>query len=76
LRAEGFSCSLEVLHGDLGLSKLQFIIKKISHFFTEVNLFSIFGHQNPGSGFGSVFSLNAGFGLNKSGSETLLVSEL
>jgi hypothetical protein len=28
LRAEGFSCSLNVLYGSLGISKLQFLIKK------------------------------------------------
>jgi hypothetical protein len=28
LRADGFSCSLGVLYGDLGISKLQFLIKK------------------------------------------------
>jgi hypothetical protein len=29
LRAESFSCSLGVLYGGLGISKLQFFIKKI-----------------------------------------------
>ncbi len=29
LRAEGFSCSLGVLYEGLGISKLQFLIKKI-----------------------------------------------
>jgi hypothetical protein len=29
LRAEGFTCSLSVLYGGLGKSKLQFLIKKI-----------------------------------------------
>ncbi len=33
LRAEGFSCSLCVLYGGLGITKLQFFIKKISKFF-------------------------------------------
>ncbi len=28
LRAEGFSCSFGVLYGGLGISKLQFLIKK------------------------------------------------
>jgi hypothetical protein len=46
MRAEGFSCSLDVLNGGIGISKLQFL-KKIS----AVNFFSIFVHQNPGSGF-------------------------
>ncbi len=39
LRAEGFSCSLDVLYEGLGRSKLQFLIKKISHFFPTVNFF-------------------------------------
>jgi hypothetical protein len=29
LRAEGFSCSLDVLHGGIGKSKWQFLIKKM-----------------------------------------------
>jgi hypothetical protein len=33
LRADGFSCSLEVIYGGLGISKFQFFIKKISIFF-------------------------------------------
>ncbi len=33
LRAEGFSCSLDVLYGGLGISKLQFLMQKISSFF-------------------------------------------
>jgi hypothetical protein len=28
LRTEGFSCSLDVLYGGPGISKLQFLIKK------------------------------------------------
>jgi hypothetical protein len=28
LRAEGFSCSMDVLYGGLRISKLQFLIKK------------------------------------------------
>ncbi len=51
LRAEGFSCSLEVLYEVLGRSKLQFLIHKKKKncsavFFT----YSIFGHQIPESG--------------------------
>jgi hypothetical protein len=45
LRAEGFSCSLGVLYGGLGISKLQFLIKKIEIKFLAVNFFSILGHQ-------------------------------
>jgi hypothetical protein len=29
LRAKSFSCSLDVLYGDLGISKLPFLIEKI-----------------------------------------------
>jgi hypothetical protein len=77
LRAEGLSCSLDVFCGGLGIRKLQFLIQKNRyHIFSAVNLFKIFGNQNPGSG--SVFSLKAGSGsrLNESGSETLLQSQL
>jgi hypothetical protein len=49
LRAEGFSCSLGVLYGGLGISKLQFLIKKIKIIFPAVNFFS-FRSSNPGSG--------------------------
>jgi hypothetical protein len=37
LRAEGFSCSLGVLYGGLGISKLQFLIKKIEIKFPAIN---------------------------------------
>jgi hypothetical protein len=39
LKAEGFSCSLCFLYGGLGITKLQFFIKKISSFFSAVNYF-------------------------------------
>jgi hypothetical protein len=56
LRAEGFSCSLGVLYGGLGKSKLQFLIKKIEIRFPAINFFLIFGYQtldlDPGSGSG------------------------
>ncbi len=39
LRAEGFSCSLDVLYGGLGISKLQFFIKKNKNLFKAVNFF-------------------------------------
>jgi hypothetical protein len=39
LRAEGFSCSLGVLYGGLGISKLQFLIKKIKIKFLVVGFF-------------------------------------
>ncbi len=39
LRAEGFSCSLDVLYVGLGISKLQFLIKQIKMKFPAVNFF-------------------------------------
>jgi hypothetical protein len=53
LRAEGISCSLYILYGGLGISKLQFLIKEITQF--QPVFFSIFGHINPGSVSGSRF---------------------
>ncbi len=56
MRAEGFSSSLGVLYGCLGISKLQFLIKKIKIKFLVVNFFSILDHEtldpDPGSGSG------------------------
>jgi hypothetical protein len=37
LRAEGFSCSLGALYGGLGISKWQFLFKKIKIKFPAVN---------------------------------------
>jgi hypothetical protein len=45
LGAEGFSCSLVVLYGGLGISKLQFLINKIEIKFPDINFFLILGHQ-------------------------------
>jgi hypothetical protein len=45
LRAEGFSCRLGVLYGGLGISKLQFLIKKIEIKFKVLIFSSILGHQ-------------------------------
>ncbi len=75
LRAEGFSCSLGVLYGGLGISKLQFLIKKIEMKFPAIN----FIHQtlDPDPGSGSAIRKNAGSGsvsgsaLNQCGSDTL-----
>jgi hypothetical protein len=39
LRAEGFSCSLSVLYGGLGISKLQVLIKNIEIKFLAINFF-------------------------------------
>ncbi len=50
LRAEGFSCSLGVLYGGLGISKFQFLIKKIEIKFPTKIFFFNFRSSNPGSG--------------------------
>ena len=39
LRADSFSCSLGILYGGLGISKLQFLIKKIEIKFPSINFF-------------------------------------
>jgi hypothetical protein len=41
LRAEGFSCSLGVLYGGLGISKLHILIKKIEIKFPAINFFQL-----------------------------------
>ncbi len=79
LKAEGFSCSLGVLYGGLGISKLKFLIKKIEIKFPAI-IFLNFRSSNPGSGSGIRIRnyKNAGSGsvsgstLNQCGSETLL----
>jgi hypothetical protein len=77
LGAEGFSCSLGVFYGGLGISKLQFLIKKIEIKFPTKIFFSILGQQtlNPDPGSGSAIRKNAGsgsgFAFNQCGSETL-----
>ncbi len=59
LRAEGFSCSLGVLYGGLGISKLQFLIKKIEIKFPAINFFQFqvikpwIRVRDPGPGSGS-----------------------
>jgi hypothetical protein len=35
LRAEGFFCNLDVIHGGLGIGKLQFLIKNFFFFSAE-----------------------------------------
>ncbi len=75
LRAEGFSCSLGVLYGGLGISKLQILTKKIEIKFPAINFFSILGHQtldpDPGSGIRKNAGSVSGSALNQCGSETL-----
>ncbi len=39
--AEDLSCSLDVLYGGLGISELQFLIKKILFFFSTINFLVI-----------------------------------
>jgi hypothetical protein len=39
MRSEGLSCSLGVLYGGLGISNLQFLIKKIKIIFLVVHFF-------------------------------------
>ncbi len=51
LRSGGFSCSLGVLYGGLGIIKKQILIKKIKIKFPVVNIFH-FRSSNPGSGSG------------------------
>jgi hypothetical protein len=51
LRAEGFSYRLGVLYGGLGISKLQFLIRKIEIKFPAINCFN-FRSSNPGPGSG------------------------
>ena len=46
LRAEGFSCSLDVLYGGLWISYLHFFIKKIIHFF-QLYIFCNFWSSKP-----------------------------
>jgi hypothetical protein len=50
LSAEGLSCSLGVLCGGLGISKLQFLIKKIEIKISSCKFFFNFRSSNPGSG--------------------------
>jgi hypothetical protein len=82
LRAKGFSCSLGVLYGGLGISKKQFLIKKMEIKFPVINFFQFkvikpwIRIRDPESG--SAIIKNAGSGsvsgsaLNQCGSETLL----
>ncbi len=85
MRAEGLSCSLGVLYGGLGISKLQFLMKKIKIKFLVVNFFQFLiikpwiRIRDPDPKSGSAIRKNAGSGsvsgsaLNQCGSETLIV---
>jgi hypothetical protein len=79
LRAEGFSCSLDVISRGLRTSTKKKIAifdpKNIQISFTAVNFFLVFAHQNPGfrTGSGSAIRKNAesGSALNQCESTTL-----
>jgi hypothetical protein len=82
LRAEGFFCSLGVLYGGLGISILQFLIKKIKIKFLVVIFVQFLvikpwiRIQDPDPESGSAIRKIAGSGsgsaLNQCGSETLV----
>ncbi len=65
LRAEGFSCSLGVLYGDLGISKLQFLIKKWK-LISSCKFFKILKTLDPDPESGSAIRKNDGSGSVKS----------
>jgi hypothetical protein len=44
LRAEGFSCSLNVLYGGLGINKLQYLINKVKQIFSR-NFFNMWSSK-------------------------------
>ncbi len=72
LRAEGFSRSLGVLYGGLGISKWQFLNKKIK---LNFQLYILFNFRSSNSGSGSAIRKNtgsvSGSALNQCRSETL-----
>ncbi len=76
-RAEGFFCSLGVLYGGLGISKLQFLIKKLKIKISSCKFFFNFRSSNlnpdPDLDSGSAIRKNArsGSALNQWGSATL-----
>ncbi len=80
MRAEGFFCSLGVLYGGLGISKLQLLIKKIKIKIPSCKFFFNFRSSNPDPdpGSGSAIIKNAGSGsaLNQCGSATLAGSHV
>jgi hypothetical protein len=77
LRDEGFSCSLGVLYGGLGISKLQFLIKKIKIKFPAIHFFQFkvikprIQIRDPESGSAIRKNAVSGSALNQCGSETL-----
>jgi hypothetical protein len=78
LRDKDFFCSLDVLYRGLGKGTYIAIFDE-KFFFSAVNFFPIFGHQNhgsgSGSGSGSGFGFVSGSALTKNAdSATLLVS--
>ncbi len=71
LKAEGFSCSLGVLYGRLGISKLQFLIKKVEIKFPAINFFQFqvikpwIRDPDPESGSGIRKNAGSGSALNQ-----------
>jgi hypothetical protein len=45
LKIEGFSCTLGVVYGGLGIRKLKILLKKIEIHFPAINFFLILGHN-------------------------------
>ncbi len=73
LMAEGFSCSLDVLYGGLGISKLFFfLIKKISYSFFSCKFFPFLVIKTQYPNWFSAYNSGSGSGISESGSETLL----
>ncbi len=76
LRAEGFSCSFDALYAGLGISKLQFLIKKDTTTF-QLYFFLPFLVIKPWIRIRSGFTWNAGSGsvsgYNESASTTLVL---
>jgi hypothetical protein len=54
------SCSLDVLYGSLGISKLHFMKKIYLTVFQLLFFSSSFAHQNPGSGYAHALTENDG----------------
>ncbi len=72
LRAEGVSCSLDVLYGGLRIIKLQILIKKRKEKKFCRRFLSTFVHQNPGSVSEFTWNASSGSGYKESGSTALI----
>ncbi len=69
MRAEGFFCNLDILYG-LGISKLQFLIKKF--FFQFLVIKALDPDPDPDPYWYPTSTSGSGSGKNEYGSETLL----